>query len=135
MLDLVEHYTDRGPGTVLALYLPALREVDGSDSHEGLDPGFPGDWRRAAGDPEFRRAQGPRARPRLLPVRPYGGRRRTGCGRSGSSRTTTLIVMHGDGGDSASFGSIRARALGRARPPARGGGEVAYLHAFLDARV
>lgn len=41
MLDLVELYTQRKPGNVLAKYLPALREVDGSDSHEGLDPGFP----------------------------------------------------------------------------------------------
>lgn len=43
--------------------------------------------------------------------------------------------MHGDGGDRLSFGSIRERALGRALPPARGGDEVAYLHAFLDERV
>ncbi len=45
------------------------------------------------------------------------------------------IVMHGDGGDSASFGNIRRRALRTARPPAQGGNETAYLHAFLDARV
>lgn len=56
-LDLVELYTGREPGNVLATYLPALRRVDGSDSHDGLDPGFPGDWRGAARDAEFRRAQ------------------------------------------------------------------------------
>ena len=57
MLDLVELYAARKPGNLLQTYLPALREVDGSDSHDGLDPGFPGDWRRAARDAEFRRAQ------------------------------------------------------------------------------
>ena len=38
MLELVELYTKRKPDNVLAKYLPALRKVDGSDSHEGLDP-------------------------------------------------------------------------------------------------
>lgn len=48
----------RVPGNVLAHCPPALSEVvDGSDSHDGLGPGFPGDWRRAARDAEFRRAQ------------------------------------------------------------------------------
>lgn len=45
------------------------------------------------------------------------------------------MVMHGPGSDPASFGGIRAKALRRAKPPARGGDEVAYLNAFLDARV
>ena len=134
MLDLVEHYTDRGPGNVLARYLPALREVDGSDSHEGLDPGFPGDWRRAAGDPEFRRAQD-HERDRVYFGPAVRRAKADGLRTLGQFAYYDAIVMHGDGGDSASFGSIRARALGRARPPARGGDEVAYLHAFLDARV
>ena len=45
------------------------------------------------------------------------------------------IVMHGDGGDPTSFRNIRKRALRTAKPPAQGGDEVTYLHAFLDARV
>lgn len=43
--------------------------------------------------------------------------------------------MHGDGGDETGFRSIRERALREAKPPAQGGDEVAYLNAFLDARV
>ncbi|MCZ9340506.1 chitosanase, partial [Streptomyces sp. TRM76130] len=39
LLTLVERYTDDHPDNGLARYLPALREVDGTDSHEGLDPG------------------------------------------------------------------------------------------------
>src|ERR1044072_993805 len=37
MLDLVELYADRKPGNVLAKSLPALRRVNGTDSHNGLD--------------------------------------------------------------------------------------------------
>jgi chitosanase len=134
MLDLVELYGDRSPGNVLARYLPALREVDGSDSHEGLDPGFPDDWRRAADDPEFRRAQDDeRDRVYFDPAVRRG--KEDGLRTLGQFAYYDAIVMHGDGGDPTSFGSIRERALGRARPPAQGGDEVAYLHAFLDARV
>ncbi len=43
--------------------------------------------------------------------------------------------MHGDGDDATSFRNIRKRALRTAKPPAQGGAEVAYLNAFLDARV
>ncbi|NDZ72246.1 chitosanase [Streptomyces sp. SID10362] len=135
MLDLVELYAERSPGNVLAPYLPALRRVDGSDSHEGLDPGFPDDWRRAAdADAEFRRAQDDeRDRVYFDPAVRRG--KEDGLRTLGQFAYYDAIVMHGDGGDRLSFGSIRERALGRARPPARGGDEVAYLHAFLDERV
>ncbi|MFI7345701.1 chitosanase [Streptomyces sp. NPDC049936] len=134
MLDLVELYSDRSPGNVLSRYLPALRRVDGSDSHEGLDPGYPDDWRRAAGDPEFRRAQDDeRDRVYFGPAVRQGTA--DGLRALGQFAYYDAIVMHGGGGDRLSFGSIRERALGRARPPAQGGDEVTYLHAFLDERV
>src|SRR3954463_10261029 len=44
MLALVELYTERVPDNALAAFLPALRAVDGTDSHEGLDPGFTAAW-------------------------------------------------------------------------------------------
>ena len=47
-LDLVELYAQRKPGNVLEKYLPALRKVNGSASHAGLDPNFKADWRKAA---------------------------------------------------------------------------------------
>ncbi|MFF8574480.1 chitosanase [Streptomyces sp. NPDC015408] len=134
MLDLVELYSDRSPGNVLARYLPALRRVDGSDSHEGLDPGYPDDWRRAAGDPAFRGAQDDeRDRVYFDPAVRQG--KADGLRALGRFAYYDAIVMHGGGGDRLSFGSIRERALGRARPPAQGGDEVTYLHAFLDERV
>jgi chitosanase len=134
MLDLVELYADRKPGNVLAKYLPALRRVDGTDSHDGLDPGFPGDWRRAARDAEFRRAQDhERDRVYFGPAVRQG--KADGLRVLGQFAYYDAIVMHGDGNDPLSFRNIRKRALHTANPPAWGGDEVTYLDAFLDARV
>ncbi|MER6234658.1 chitosanase [Streptomyces clavifer] len=134
MLDLVELYTERKPGNVLAKYLPALREVDGSDSHDGLDPGFTGDWAAAASDPAFEQAQNDeRDRVYFDPAVSRG--KADGLGTLGQFAYYDAIVMHGGGDDGTSFGSIRQRAVAQARPPSQGGDEVAYLDAFLDARV
>ncbi|MEU9897115.1 chitosanase [Streptomyces phaeochromogenes] len=134
MLDLVELYAQRRPGNELAGYLPALRRVDGTDSHEGLDPGYPDAWRRAAQDGAFRQAQNDE-RDRVYFNPAVGRGKADGIGTLGQFAYYDAIVMHGDGGDSTSFSSIRRRALDQARPPAQGGDEVTYLNAFLDARV
>ncbi|MCX4596700.1 chitosanase [Streptomyces sp. NBC_01549] len=134
MLDLVELYTQRKPGNVLAKYLPALRQVNGSDSHQGLDPGFPADWRKAAQDSAFQQAQNDeRDRVYFNPAVAQG--KTDGIGVLGQFAYYDAIVMHGDGTDSTSFSNIRRRALAKAKPPAQGGNEVTYLNAFLDARV
>ncbi|MEV6739707.1 chitosanase [Streptomyces sp. NPDC051104] len=134
MLDLVQLYTDRKPGNVLAKYLPALRRVNGSDSHDGLDPNFPEDWRKAAQDTAFQQAQNDeRDRVYFNPAVQQG--KADGLGVLGQFTYYDAIVMHGDGDDPTSFRNIRKRALRTAKPPAQGGGEVAYLDAFLDARV
>ncbi|MFJ2967884.1 chitosanase [Streptomyces collinus] len=134
MLDLVELYTDRRPGNVLAKYLPALREVNGSDSHAGLDPGSPADWRRAARDAAFQRAQDDeRDRVYFGPAVRQG--KADGLRVLGQFAYYDAIVMHGDGTDPLSFRNIRRRAQRTAKPPAQGGDEVTYLDAFLDARV
>ncbi|MFF1256638.1 MULTISPECIES: chitosanase [unclassified Streptomyces] len=134
MLDLVELYTRRKPGNVLAKYLPALREVDGTDSHDGLDPDYRRDWGKAAEDSAFQQAQNDeRDRVYFNPAVSQG--KADGIGTLGQFAYYDAIVMHGDGDDATSFRNIRKRALARAKPPAQGGDEVAYLNAFLDARV
>ncbi|GAB7030189.1 chitosanase [Streptomyces sp. NPDC021749] len=134
MLELVELYTRRKPGNVLAKYLPALREVDGSDSHEGLDPDYTKAWKKAAQDPAFQQAQNDeRDRVYFNPAVKQG--KADGLGALGQFAYYDAIVMHGDGDDRTSFSSIRKRALAKAKPPARGGDEKTYLNAFLDARV
>ncbi|MFF4544818.1 chitosanase [Streptomyces sp. NPDC001435] len=134
MLDLVQLYTDRKPGNVLAKYLPALRRVNGSDSHDGLDPNFPRDWRKAAQDSAFQQAQNDeRDRVYFNPAVRQG--KADGLRALGQFTYYDAIVMHGDGSDPTSFSSIRKRALRQAKPPAQGGNETTYLNAFLDARV
>ncbi|MFC9671588.1 chitosanase [Streptomyces sp. NPDC056637] len=134
MLDLVELYTRRKPGNVLAKYLPALREVDGTDSHDGLDPDYRRDWGKAAEDSAFQQAQNDeRDRVYFNPAVSQG--KADGIGTLGQFAYYDAIVMHGDGDDATSFRNIRKRALAQAKPPAQGGDEVAYLNAFLDARV
>ncbi|MFE3167054.1 chitosanase [Streptomyces sp. NPDC059224] len=134
MLDLVQLYTDRKPGNVLAKYLPALRRVNGTDSHSGLDPNFPADWRKAAQDTAFQQAQNDeRDRVYFNPAVQQG--KTDGLGTLGQFAYYDAIVMHGDGDDATSFRNIRKRALGQAKPPAQGGNETTYLNAFLDARV
>ncbi|OON78481.1 chitosanase [Streptomyces tsukubensis] len=134
MLDLVELYADRSPGNILERYLPALREVNGGDSHEGLDPGYQDAWREAAKDSAFQKCQNDeRDRVYFNPAVRRG--KSDGLRALGQFAYYDAIVMHGDGDDGTSFGGIRERALAKAKPPAQGGNEVTYLNAFLDARV
>ncbi|MFJ6390022.1 chitosanase [Streptomyces sp. NPDC091972] len=134
MLALVELYTRRVPGNPLAPYLSALRAVDGTDSHDGLDPGFPAAWREASGTAAFRRAQrDERDRGYFDPA--VARAKQDGLGTLGQFIHYDAMVMHGPGSDALSFGGIRDRAREGADTPADGGGETRYLHAFLDARV
>ncbi|MEU4895915.1 chitosanase [Streptomyces sp. NPDC044780] len=133
MLELVEYYTRQKPDNVLAKYLPALREVNGGDSHDGLDPGFTEDWRKAAADQAFQDAQEhERDRVYFNPSVEQG--KADGLGALGQFIYYDAIVMHGPGDSRYSFGGIRKTALSQAKPPAQGGDEATYLHAFLDAR-
>ena len=128
MLDLVERYTSDKPGNVLAKYLPALRKVNGSPSHKGLDPNFPKDWRTAAKDPVFQKAQdSERDRVYFNPsVKQAKG---DGLRALGQFICYDAMVMHGG------IGGMRAAAMRKAKTPAQGGDEKAYLNAFLNARV
>ncbi|MFB7685574.1 chitosanase [Streptomyces sp. NPDC056140] len=129
MLDLVERYTAAKPGNPLAPYLPALRAVNGTDSHQGLDPGFPNAWRQAAADPVFQATQ--EAERDRVYFNPAVGQAKTdGLKALGQFAYYDAAVMHGEEG----FRSIRRVALSRATPPSQGGNETTYLHAFLDAR-
>jgi chitosanase len=134
MLELVQEYTRRAPGNILAKYLPALKKVDGSDSHEGLDPNYPKDWRTAAKDKVFQDTQ-ESERDRVYFNPSVNRAKQDGLRTLGQFIYYDAIVMHGDGSDRTSFTNIRKRALAKAKPPAQGGDETAYLNAFLDARV
>ncbi|WIM99607.1 chitosanase [Actinoplanes oblitus] len=130
MLELVESYTATKPSNVLAKYLPALRRVNGTDSHSGLDPNFTRDWRKAATDPVFQAAQeAERDRVYFNPSVRDG--KADGVRALGQFAYYDAAVMHGYEG----MRAIRNRALRKAKPPAQGGDERTWLNAFLNERV
>jgi len=130
MLELVQRYTDQSPNNVLAPYLPALRAVDGTDSHEGLDPGFQDAWRQAATDKVFCDTQ-ESERDRVYFDPAVSLAKQDGLRALGQFAYYDAAVVHGYQG----LQAIRSRALGKATTPAQGGDETAYLNAFLDERV
>ena len=130
MLAVVTEYTRRKPVNRLARYLPALRTVDGSDSHAGLDPGFPAAWKAAATDPIFQKTQeDERDRMYFNPAVTLA--KADGLRAFGQFAYYDAAVMHGVSG----LRGIRAAALRVAKTPVQRGDEVAYLTAFLNARV
>lgn len=130
MLELVRAYTDAVPDNPLAQYLPALEAVDGTDSHEGLDPGFTAAWQLAAGDPAFRAAQDDE-RDTVYFDPAVALAKQDGLGALGQFAYYDAAVMHGFEG----LQAIRGTALATSQPPSGGGSETSYLEVFLDARV
>ena len=57
LLELVQNYTLQFPANGLAKYIPALIAVNGTDSHQGLDPHFKRDWIAEAAVSAFQAAQ------------------------------------------------------------------------------
>ncbi|GHB30743.1 chitosanase [Streptomyces viridiviolaceus] len=133
LLTLVERYTEAHPGNGLAEYLPALRKVDGSDSHEGLDPGFTAAWQAEAEVPAFREAQ-EEERDRVYFEPAVRLAKLDGLGTLGQFVYYDAMVFHGPDTDADGFYGLRERAMKQAETPAEGGSEKAYLDAFLDVR-
>jgi chitosanase len=129
MLAVVTEYTRRAPGNRLARFLPALRTVDGSDSHAGLGSAFEAAWRAAATDPVFQKTQED-SRDRMYFAPSVAMARADGVRALGQFAYYDAAVMHGQSG----LRGIRADALRVAKSPARGGDEITWLTAFLDAR-
>jgi chitosanase len=133
MLDLVERYTKTHPGNALEPFLPALRDVNGSDSHEGLDPGFTDAWKAEAEKPDFRKAQDEQ-RDRFYFEPAVRQAKMDGLSTLGQFIYYDAMVLHGNGTTEHAFYGIRETALTKAKTAAEGGDETAYLNAFLDAR-
>ncbi|TLS40898.1 chitosanase [Streptomyces montanus] len=133
LLVLVERYTKAHPDNGLARYLPALRKVDGTDSHKGLDPGFTAAWKAEAKVAAFRRAQDTE-RDRVYFDPAVRLAKLDGLGTLGQFIYYDAMVLHGPGTESTGFYGLRERALSEADSPAQGGKEKAYLDIFLDVR-
>ena len=133
MLALVEYDTQVKPSNGLAKFLPALRSVNGTDSHTGLGSAFTTAWKAAASDSVFQAAQ-EHERDRVYFNPSVTQAKADGLHALGQFAYYDAIVMHGPGDDGVSFGGIRKTAMSKAKTPAQGGNETTYLNAFLDAR-
>lgn len=133
MLDLVEYYSQTTPGTPLEKYLPALRKVNGTDSHAGLGTAFVNNWKKAAATDAFKNAHNhERDRVYFKPSVTQG--KADGLSNLGQFAYYDAAVMHGFDSGSTSFKGIRSAALKKAKPPSQGGDETTYLKAFLVER-
>lgn len=131
LLTLVERYTKSHPDNGLARYLPALREVDGSDSHEGLDPGFTTAWAKEAQKAAFRKAQDTE-RDRIYFDPAVRLAKLDGLGTLGQFIYYDAMVLHGPGTGPRGFYGLRETAMAEADIPSQGGTEKTYLDAFLN---
>jgi len=133
MLEVVRYYTKLAPNNVLTKYLPALEAVNNSPSHAGLDPTFVDDWKTAARDTRFQKAQTwKRDTGYFTPAVQQA--KADGLRALGQFIYFDAMVVHGPGDSADSFGGIRKAAMAQAKTPAQGGDEISYLHAYLDAR-
>ena len=88
------------------------------------------DWRLAAKDPAFQATQ-ENERDRVYFTPAVALAKRDGLHALGQFAYYDAAVMHGFDG----LLAVRTAALRHSRSPAGGAGEIAYLSAFLDARV
>jgi chitosanase len=133
MLEVVQDYANREPGNGLAKYLPALKKVNGTDSHSGLGSAYVSAWHKAASDTAFQDAQDAE-RDKVYFNPAVNQAKADGLHALGQFIYYDAMVMHGPGDDSDSFGGIRKTAMKKAKTPAQGGNETTYLNAYLDAR-
>ena len=135
LLMVIEKYVELKPdGNILEEYIPALKKVNGSDSHEGLGEPFIEAWGNACKDEEMIQAQN-----FLLDsmyMNPAVNFANTdGLSILGQYIYYDAMVVHGPGDDEDSFNGIRMAAQKNALPPSQGGDEDTYLEAFLAART
>ena len=134
MLGVVERYSTLAPRNLLAKFLPALRAVDGTPSHKGLENAFVQAWKTSARDPLFQKAQ-TEVRDTVYFAPAVMQAKADGLRALGQFIYYDAIVMHGGGDDALGFNAIRKNALKKVKTPAQDGNEAAYLNAFLDARI
>lgn len=134
MLELVQAYAAREPGNPLEEFLPALQAVNGTESHDGLGDPFVAAWKAAALSAEFQGAQDSE-RDRVYFDPAVSLAESDGLGNLGQFIYYDAAVVHGRGDGVYTLDGIRATAMAKAATPSEGGDEVAYLNAFLDARV
>jgi chitosanase len=133
MLQLVEEYTKTNPNNLLAPFLPALKKVNGTDSHVGLGSAFEAAWKLAAKDLAFQQSQ-EKIRDEVYFKPALAMAKTDGLNTLGQFIYYDAAVMHGPDAWGGGLPDIRAKALASVKLPSQGGDEKAYLQAFLTAR-
>ncbi len=134
LLDVVEHYTELKPNNELEKYIPALKKVNGTDSHNELGEAFEKAWRAAAKTDEMIQAQNDILDEQyMFPAVEYANK--DGLSPLGQYIYYDALVVHGSGDSEDCFEAIRDAALEKEQTPSDGGDEADYLNAFLDARI
>ncbi len=134
LLDVVERYTELKPENNLKEYIPALKQVNGTDSHDGLGDAFVEAWVDAAQSQEMIQAQNDILDEQYMSVA-LRYAKEDGLRPLGQYIYYDALVVHGSGDSEDCFEAIRNAALEKTAAPSSGGGESAFLAAFLDARV
>jgi chitosanase len=133
MLTLVENYTKARPDNSLTAFLPALRTVNGTDSHAGLGGAFEKAWKIAATDSQFQQAQ-EAERDKVYFNPAVALAKKDGLSVLGQFMYYDAAVMHGPDAWGGGLPDLRGRAVAQTKTPAQGGDEKAYLAAFLRVR-
>jgi chitosanase len=138
-LLVVERYTGRKPGNLLARFLPELRRLarSGSDDTSRLpEADYIAAWDEETRDGAFRDVQDEVVDELYFnPAMRHADRAglRTALARA---QVYDATIQHGDGRDPDSVGALLRRAAAAARgTPAAGVGERVWLRAFFDVRV
>lgn len=134
LLEVIDKYIELKPeNNELEKYVPALENVNGTDSHEGLGDSFIEDWINAAENQEMIAAQDMIVDEMYLnPAIEFANE--DGLSMLGAFIYYDALVVHGPGDDEDSFGGIRQEAIDEMKTPAKGGDETEYLLCFLNAR-
>jgi chitosanase len=131
LLLLVRRYTEMKPDNPLAPYIPALEAVEGTDSEAGLD-GFADAWTEAAADPDQRQVQDDLV-DELYFTPAMALADEAGIATPlGQAIMWDTMIQHGAGGENGTRVIIEET---RDNAGALDGDEVAWLDAFLDARL
>lgn len=130
MLELVRNYADDEPGNPLEPFIPALEDVNGTDSHKGLGKPFVKAWRKAAKDPVFQAAQD-FVRDSLYFDPAVKLAKKDGVGALGQFAYYDAAVVHGFNG----LKHIRKRTLDHSKRPSQGESEEYWLKQFLKQRI
>ena len=140
MLVLVQYASQQTPGNLLEKWIPKLQQIMAaaysqrpSLSNSLLGSAFIADWKSAAQQPWFQRAQRDE-RDRVYWSPAKAQQVKDGVGNLGLTILYDISVNHGPGSDAESFGGIVAAAAAQAKPPSQGGVERNYLLALCDKR-